>query len=83
MPHYPRKAALETDMRKLHVGTSPLTNRIFAGHVLKDGKNWGEGKQDVTGPVCGAVAEHVLANESPVIVTCNGVPKYEISVRVL
>lgn len=49
-------------MRKLHIGTSPLTNRIFAGHVLKDGRTWGEGKQDVTGPACGAVIENVLAN---------------------
>lgn len=70
-------------MRKLHVGTSPLTNRIYAGHVLKDVAIWGEGKQDVTGPVCEAVVEHVLANEAPVIVTCNGVPKYEITVREL
>ena len=68
-------------MRQLHVGTSPLTNRIFAGHVLKDGRTWGEGKQDVTGTACGAVAEHVLANKAPVIVTCNGFPKYEITVR--
>ena len=52
----------ENEMRKLHVGTSPLTNRIYAGHVLKDGATWGEGKQDVTGAACGAVCEHVLAN---------------------
>jgi len=68
-------------MRKLHVGTSPLTNRIFAGHVLKDGRTWGEGKQDVTGTACGAVIEHVLANGNPVIVNVNGSPKYEITVR--
>lgn len=24
-------------MRKLHIGTSPLTNRIYAGHVLNRG----------------------------------------------
>lgn len=70
-------------MRKLHVGTSPLTNRIYAGHVLKDGATWGEGKQDVTGNACAAVAQHVLANEGPVVVSCNGIPKYEISVREL
>lgn len=70
-------------MRKLHVGTSPLTNRIYAGHVLKDGATWGEGKQDVTGAACGAVCEHVLANGEPVMVTCNGKPKYEITVREL
>lgn len=68
-------------MRQLHVGISPLTNRIFAGHVLKDGRTWGAGKQDVTGPACGAVAEHVLANKEPVIVSLNGKPKYEITVR--
>jgi len=69
-------------MRKLHIGTSPLTNRIFAGHVLKDGRTWGEGKQDVTGVACGAVAEHVIAHGEPVVVvTCNGKPKFEITVR--
>lgn len=68
-------------MQKLHVGTSPITNRIYAGHVLKDGCTWGEGKQDVTGPACGAVIEHVIANKSPVVVNVNGKPKYEITVR--
>lgn len=68
-------------MKKLHVGTSPLTNRIYAGHVLKSGDTWGEGKQDVTGAACGAVAEHVIANKGPVVVTCNGKPRFEISVR--
>ena len=70
-------------MRKLHVGTSPITNRIYAGWVLKDGCTWGAGTQDVTGPACGAVAEHVLANKAPVVVHCNGKPKYEIAVREL
>jgi len=41
-------------MKPIHVGTSPITNRIFAGHVLKCGKAWGAGKQDVTGAACGA-----------------------------
>ena len=70
-------------MRKLHVAISPLTNRIFAGHVLKDGLTWGEGKQDVTAAACGAVAEHVKASGASVIVTCNGKPKFEITVREL
>lgn len=68
-------------MKPLHVGTSPLTNRIFAGHVLKDGWTWGANKQDVTGAACGAVCQHVIANGEPVIVTCNGYPKYEITVK--
>jgi len=70
-------------MRKLHIGTSPLTNRIYAGNVMKDGRTWEEGKQDVTGAACGAVIEHVIANKAPVIVNMNGTPKYEISVREL
>ena len=70
-------------MRQLHIGTSPLTNRIYAGHVLKDGRTWGKGKQDVTGPACGAVIELVLANGGPVTVGVNGSPKYEITVREL
>lgn len=70
-------------MKELHIGTSPLTNRIYAGTVLKDGMTWGAGKMDVTGPACGAVAEHVIANKAPVIVTCNGKPKFEITVREL
>ena len=69
--------------KPIHVGTSPITNRIYAGHVLKDGRTWGEGKQDVTGVACGAVAEHVLSNGCPVTVTCNGTPRFEITVREL
>lgn len=68
-------------MKKIHVGNSPLTNTIYAGTVLKDGQTWGVNKTDVTGAACGAVAEHVLANKDPVIATCNGKPKYEITVR--
>ena len=68
-------------MKPIHVGTSPITNRIFAGHVLKCGNAWGAGKQDVTGAACGAVAEHVIANGGPVVVSVNGVPTYEIRVR--
>lgn len=70
-------------MNQLQIGTSPLTNRIFIGHVLKDGRTWAEGKQDITGPACGAVAEHVLANQGPVTVMLDGMPMYEITVRVL
>lgn len=66
--------------KKLHVGTSPLTNRIFAGHVLKDGHTWASNKTDVTGMACGAVCEHVIANGAPVTVMCNGKPRFEITV---
>lgn len=69
--------------KPLHVGTSPLTNCIYAGTVLKDGQTWGADKTDVTGPACGAVAVYVVQNKKPVVVSLNGVPKYEISVREL
>jgi len=70
-------------MKPLHLDTSPLTNTIYAGHVLRDGRTWATGKQDVTGAACAAVARHVLANKQPVVVSCGGVPLYEISVREL
>ena len=64
----------------LHVSTSPLTNTIYCGSVLKDGITWGGDKTDVTGEACAAVARHVLANNGPVTVSANGKPLYEISV---
>jgi hypothetical protein len=67
--------------KKLHVANSALTNTIFAGHVLKDGRTWGANKQDVTGEACAAVAQHVLAFGEPVIVSCEGQPRFEICVR--
>jgi hypothetical protein len=68
-------------VKQLHVGTSPLTNRIYCGHVLKNGQTWAANKTDVTGAACGAVAEHVLANGDPVEVSCNGKPTFRISVE--
>ena len=47
-------------LKNLHVGNSPLTNRIYAGTVLKDGWSWGANKQDVTGVALAAAAQHVL-----------------------
>ena len=67
--------------KPLHVGTSPITNRIFAGSVLKDGMTWGANKTDVTGAACGAVCEHVIANGEPVVVTCNSKPAFRIIVE--
>ncbi len=68
-------------MKKHHVATSPLSNRIYAGTVRKDRPEWCADKTDVTGPACGAVPEHVLRNGEPVTVIVNNVPKYEITVR--
>jgi hypothetical protein len=46
-------------MKQLHIGTSPLTGTIFAGTLLKNGKVWATGKQDVTREALIAAAEHV------------------------
>ncbi|WP_413889895.1 hypothetical protein [Candidatus Skiveiella danica] len=70
-------------MKNLHVAKSPITNRIFCGSVLKDGMTWASNKTDVTGEACAAVAQHVLERGEPVVVTANGEPEYEITVRSL
>lgn len=66
---------------RIYIGTSPLTNTIFAGGVLKDGRTWASNRQDVTGMACAAVCEHVLARGAPVTVTGDGVPMYRITVE--
>jgi len=72
------------EVKKLHIGNSPLTNRIFAGHVLRDGCTFGTGKQDVTGSACFAVCEHVASTGVPtMVVSYRGEPKYEITVKKL
>ena len=65
--------------KKLHIGTSPLTNTIFAGTVLKDGKTWGANKQDVTIDALVAVAQHVINFGKPVEITSNGELEYVIA----
>ena len=70
-------------MKTLHIAKSPITDRIYCGGVLKDGVTWASNKTDVTGQACAAVAQHVLERGSPVLVTANGVPVYEITVREL
>ena len=69
--------------KPIHVQKSPLTNTIYAGHLVAGGSRWGENKTDVTGEACAAVAQHVLANREPVIVTANGKPAYKITVQAL
>lgn len=70
-------------MANLHVATSPLTNTIYAGSVLKDGLTWGSNKTDVTNEAIVAVARHIEVNGEPITVNLNGIPKYKITVEVL
>lgn len=66
-------------MANYHVGTSPITNTIYAGRIDKRGQTWAS-KSDVTGPACGAVAEHVIAHGGTLLVGSKGIPKFRIVV---
>ena len=46
-------------MSNFKVGCSPLTSKIYAGKVLKDGI-WGLVKYDVTESCISSVAQHLL-----------------------
>lgn len=46
-------------MSDFRVGCSPLTSRLYAGNVLKNGM-WGRTKHDVTDSAVSAVALHLL-----------------------
>lgn len=68
-------------MAKLHVSTSPITNRIYCGSVNKTGNEWLSNKTDVTGEALAAAAQHAIKAGESVVVTCNGEPAYRISVE--
>jgi len=65
-------------MSNFKVGCSPLTSRLFAGKVLKNGM-WGKPKHDVTDSAVGAVAQHLLQLDEKMQFTYNG-EQYEIKV---
>lgn len=69
------------EVKNIYISTSPLSNRIFAGHVLKDGITWATGKQDVTNQALASVCDHVSKVGEPVILSYDGKPIYEITVR--
>lgn len=66
---------------KIHVAVSPLTNTIFAGSVLKDGRTWAANKTDVTIECLLAVVSHTLKFGKPVIISSSIEPEFEITVR--
>ena len=68
--------------KKLHIGCSPLTNTIYAGTVLKDGRTWGANKQDVTLEALEAVANHVVRFGAPVEISeATGKVLYRVTVE--
>lgn len=70
---------VKRNMSDFKVGCSPLTSRIFAGKVLKDG-TWGANKKDVTDTAVGAVAQHLLQLEEKMQFTYKG-ELYELKVE--
>ena len=70
-------------MKKIEIGVSFLTNTIYAGHLLKDGKTWAAGKQDVTMDVLCAVAQHGLNFGEPILLTADGLKTIKITVEVI
>lgn len=56
----------------IRIKFSPLSGLIYAVNR--------SGKRDVTGEACAAVVRRVV-QEGPQIVSCNGVPVYEIIVK--
>ena len=69
-----------TRIKKLHIGTSPLTGTIYAGFILKDG-TWAANKEDLTIEAIVAVAQHALKFGKPVEITCDGMIEYRITVE--
>ena len=71
-------------MKELHIAASPLSNRIYVGHTLKNGHTCAANKQDVTIAALVAVAQHTIAFGSAIVITrADGTPEYEITVRKL
>ena len=77
-------APAQTKRGPIRIGTSPLSNNIYAGRVRKDGKTWRDAdKTDVTREAIGAVCEHAERFGAPITVNCNGKPKYRLTIDVL
>lgn len=66
-------------MSDFKVGCSPLTSKIYAGKVLKNG-TWAKNKHDVTDTAVGAVAQHLLQLNQKLEFTYNG-NVYELKVE--
>lgn len=63
----------------LRVAHSPLSGRIYCGHVRPGGQVWSGQKTDVTSDVLGAIIEKAKA-EGELEVTVNGEPRHLIKV---
>jgi len=66
-------------MAQFKIGSSPLSGRIYAGTVKKDG-TWGANKKDVTGTAPAAVAQHFMDRGEHMIFWRDG-KRYKMEVR--
>lgn len=66
-------------MAEFKVGCSPITNKIYAGVVLKSGI-WSGKKHEVTYSAICAVAEHLLAAKQKLCFELDG-KNYELFVQ--
>ena len=68
--------------KPIRVGMAPITGRIFAGSLMKDGRTWAADRTDVTIDALVAVAEHTLKFGEPVEISRpDGTPEYRITVE--
>jgi len=49
--------------KKLHLGRSPLTNDIFVGSLIENGKVWGANKTEITADAIFMVLDHAIEHE--------------------
>lgn len=70
-------------MKEIKIGVSPITNTIYAGHLLKDGRTWAANKQGVTVDALCAVAQHGLNFGEPILLSGEGLDTIKITVEVV
>ena len=49
--------------KKLHLGRSPITNDIFVGSLIENGKVWGANKTKITADAIFMVLDHAIEYE--------------------
>lgn len=68
-------------MKKLRIGRSPLTNKIYIGSVGKDPGLWLSDQTDATTEAVLAVAEHIGVGFVQTFTRKDGGPSLQIEVR--
>ena len=63
----------------LRVQLSPLSRKIYVGHINKTGDAWSGEPQDVTSDAIGAVVNYFGVGNTAIVYE-NGTPRYEVTV---